>query len=316
LIRGSSTLEEAGEMIDIERKKVLIRDSYGGDALTPEPESYGKMVWRRFRKHKLAMVGLYILLFMYALAIFAPLLATQSYEAVDPPNKLKPPSMEHFMGTDHIGRDVFSRVIWGSRISLSVGFVAAAVAVALGVLIGSTAAYFGGRVDDMLMRFTEIIMAFPTFFLLLTIVSIVERSIFNIMLVIGLTSWPSLARMVRGQILSLREQEFTEAARALGATDARIIFRHILPNAMAPVIVSTTMRIGGAILSESSLSFLGLGVPEPYPSWGSILNAGRTYLLQAPWITTFPGIFIFLTVLAFNYVGDGLRDALDPRLKD
>ncbi len=303
-------------MIDIDRKKVLIRDSYGGDALTPEPESYGKMVWRRFRKHKLAMVGLYILLFMYALAIFAPLLATQSYEAVDPPNKLKPPSMEHFMGTDHIGRDVFSRVIWGSRISLSVGFVAAAVAVALGVLIGSTAAYFGGRVDDMLMRFTEIIMAFPTFFLLLTIVFIVERSIFNIMLVIGLTSWPSLARMVRGQILSLREQEFTEAARALGATDARIIFRHILPNAMAPVIVSTTMRIGGAILSESSLSFLGLGVPEPYPSWGSILNAGRTYLLQAPWITTFPGIFIFLTVLAFNYVGDGLRDALDPRLKD
>jgi peptide/nickel transport system permease protein len=157
---------------------------------------------------------------------------------------------------------------------------------------------------------------FPTFFLLLTIVSIVERSIFNIMLVIGFTSWPSLARMVRGQILSLREQEFTEAARALGASDARIIFRHILPNAMAPVIVSTTMRIGGAILSESSLSFLGLGVPEPYPSWGSILNAGRTYLLQAPWITTFPGIFIFLTVLAFNYVGDGLRDALDPRLKD
>ncbi|HHX27822.1 MAG TPA: ABC transporter permease [Firmicutes bacterium] len=284
--------------------------------MTPEPESYGKMVWRRFKKHKLAMAGLYILLFMYVLAIFAPLLATQSYETVDPPNKLKPSSREHLMGTDNIGRDVFSRVVWGSRISLSVGFVAAAVAVTVGVVIGSTAAYFGGRVDDILMRFTEIVMAFPTFFLLLTIVSIVERSIFNIMLVIGFTSWPSLARMVRGQILSLREQEFTEAARALGASDARIIFRHILPNAMAPVIVSTTMRIGGAILSESSLSFLGLGVPEPYPSWGSILNAGRTYLLQAPWITTFPGIFIFLTVLAFNYVGDGLRDALDPRLKD
>jgi len=303
-------------MIQMEQKKVLLRESFGGDALTPEPESYGKMVWRRFRKHKLAMAGLYILIFMYALAIFAPVIATQSYEAVDPPNKLKAPSREHLMGTDHIGRDVFSRVMWGSRISLSVGFVAAAVAVGLGVLIGSTAAYFGGRVDDILMRFTEIVMAFPTFFLLLTIVFIVERSIFNIMLVIGFTSWPSLARMVRGQILSLREQEFTEAARALGATDARIIFRHILPNAMAPVIVSTTMRIGGAILSESSLSFLGLGVPEPYPSWGSILNAGRTYLLQAPWITTFPGIFIFLTVLAFNYVGDGLRDALDPRLKD
>jgi peptide/nickel transport system permease protein len=293
-----------------------VRANSGGDAMMPEPESYGKMVWRRFKKHKLAMAGLYILVFMYTLAIFAPFLATQSYEVVDPPNKLLPPSREHLMGTDNIGRDVFSRVVWGSRISLAVGFVAAAVAVALGVLVGSTAAYFGGRVDDILMRFTEIVMAFPTFFLLLTIVSIVERSIFNIMLVIGFTSWPSLARMVRGQILSLREQEFTEAARALGATDVRIIFRHILPNAMAPVIVSTTIRIGGAILSESSLSFLGLGVPEPFPSWGSILSAGRTYLLQAPWITTFPGIFIFLTVLAFNYVGDGLRDALDPRLKD
>lgn len=303
-------------MLELEKKRILLRDSYGGDALTPEPESYGRMVWRRFKKHKLAMAGLYVLIFMYALAIFAPMIATQSYEAVDPPNKLKPPSREHLMGTDHVGRDVFSRVIWGSRISLSVGFVAAAVAVTLGVLVGATAAYFGGWVDDILMRFTEIVMAFPTFFLLLTIVSILERSIFNIMLVIGLTSWPSLARMVRGQILSLREQEFTEAARALGASDARIIFRHILPNAMAPVIVSATMRIGGAILSESSLSFLGLGVPEPFPSWGSILNAGRNYLLQAPWITTFPGTFIFLTVLAFNYVGDGLRDALDPRLKD
>lgn len=300
----------------MERLNERTRKNSGGDAMTPEGESYGKMVWRRFKKHKLAMAGLYILLFMYAVAIFAPLLATQSYETVDPPNKLKPPSREHLMGTDNIGRDVFSRVVWGSRISLSVGFVAAAVAVTLGVIVGSTAAYLGGRVDDILMRFTEVVMAFPTFFLLLTMVSIVERSIFNIMLVIGFTSWPSLARMVRGQILSLREQEFTEAARALGASDARIIFRHILPNAMAPVIVSTTMRIGGAILSESSLSFLGLGVPEPYPSWGSILNAGRTYLLQAPWITTFPGILIFLTVLAFNYVGDGLRDALDPRLKD
>lgn len=303
-------------MAALEDKRIPIRPHSGGDAMTPVPESYGKMVWRRFKKHKLAMAGLYILLFMYAVALLAPVLAAQSYEAVDPPNKLLPPSQKHWMGTDYIGRDVFSRVVWGSRISLAVGFVAAGVAVTVGVIVGAIAGYFGGWVDDLLMRFTEIVMAFPTFFLLLTIISIVERSIFNIMLVIGFTSWPSLARMVRGQILSLREQEFTEAARALGATDARIIFRHILPNALAPVIVSATMRIGAAILSESSLSFLGLGVPEPFPSWGSILNAGRTYLLQAPWITTFPGIFIFLTVLAFNYVGDGLRDALDPRLKD
>lgn len=290
--------------------------NFGGEALTLKPESYVRMVWRRFKRHKLAMAGLYFLLAMYLVAILAPYIATQDYRAVDPPNRLKPPSREHWMGTDHIGRDIFSRVVWGSRVSLSVGFVAAGVAVTVGTVIGAVAGYFGGWVDDVLMRFTEIVMSFPTFFLLLTIISIVERSIFNIMLVIGFTSWPGLARIVRGQFLSLREQEFVMAARALGASDARIIFRHILPNAMAPIIVSATLRIGSAILSESSLSFLGLGVPEPFPSWGSILNTGRTYLRYAPWITTFPGIFIFLTVLAFNYVGDGLRDALDPRLKD
>lgn len=291
-------------------------DNFGGDTLTLKPERYSSMVWRRFKRHKLAMVGLYFLIVMYAVAIFAPYIAPQSYRTTNPPNRLKGLSRDHLMGTDHLGRDIFSRVIWGSRISLSVGFVAAGVAVLLGTVIGAVAGYFGGRIDDILMRFTEIVMSFPTFFLLITIISIVERSIFNIMLVIGFTSWPGLARMVRGQFLSLREQEFVTAARALGASNSRIIFRHILPNAMAPIIVSATLRIGGAILSESGLSFLGLGVPEPFPSWGSILNTGRTNLRQAPWITTFPGIFIFLTVLAFNYVGDGLRDALDPRLKD
>lgn len=288
----------------------------GGEAMFPKPEAYAHMVWRRFRKHKVAMLGLYVLLTLYLMAIFAPFLATYPYDRVDPPNRLAPPSAAHWLGTDDIGRDIYSRLVWGSRISLSVGFVAASVSALLGTLIGAVAGYYGGWVDMVLMRFTEIVMSFPTFFLLLTIVSILNRSIFNIMLVIGLTSWPGLARMVRGQILSLREQEFTEAARALGASDSRIIFRHILPNAMAPIIVSATLRIGGAILSESGLSFLGLGVPEPYPSWGSILNAGRVYLTKAPWITTLAGIFIFITVLAFNYVGDGLRDALDPRLKD
>lgn len=291
-------------------------DTYGGEALTLEPESYANMVWRRFKRHKLAMAGLYFLIFMYLVAIFAPVIATQAYREVDPPNRLKGISKEHWMGTDHLGRDIFSRVIWGSRISLSVGFVAAGVAVLLGTVVGAIAGYFGGTIDNILMRFTEMVMSFPTFFLLITIIFIVERSIFNIMLVIGITSWPGLARMVRAEFLSLREQEFVLAAKALGASNSRIIFRHILPNAMAPIIVSATLRIGGAILSESGLSFLGLGVPEPFPSWGSILNTGRTYLRQAPWITLFPGIFIFLTVLAFNYVGDGLRDALDPRLKD
>jgi peptide/nickel transport system permease protein len=291
-------------------------DNFGGDTLTLEPETYSRMVWRRFKRHKLAMVGLYFLIIMYAIAILAPHIVPQSYRTTDLPNRLKGMSKDHLMGTDHLGRDILSRVIWGSRISLSVGFVAAGVAVLLGTVIGAVAGYFGGRIDDILMRFTEIVMSFPTFFLLITIVSVVERSIFNIMLVIGFTSWPGLARMVRGQFLSLREQEFVTAARALGASNSRIIFKHILPNAMAPIIVSATLRIGGAILSESGLSFLGLGVPEPFPSWGSILNNGRTDLRRAPWITTFQGIFIFLTVLAFNYVGDGLRDALDPRLKD
>lgn len=287
-----------------------------GEAMFPKPESYLQMVWRRFKKHKLAMVGLYILIALYLVAIFAPLLATYPYAQVDPPNRLQPPSATHWLGTDNIGRDIYSRMVWGARISLAVGFVAAGISVLLGTVIGAVSGYAGGWVDNVLMRFTEIVMAFPTFFLLLTVVAILDRSIFNIMLVIGLTSWPGLARMVRGQVLSLKEQEFTEAARALGANDNRIIFRHILPNTMAPIIVSATLRIGGAILSESSLSFLGLGVPEPYPSWGSILNAGQPYLLRAPWITTVAGLMIFLTVLAFNYVGDGLRDALDPKLKD
>jgi peptide/nickel transport system permease protein len=286
------------------------------DGAQPHAETYPQMVWRRFKKHKLAMVGLCLLVVLYTIAIFAPIIATQPYDRVDPPNRLQAPSAEHWLGTDDIGRDVWSRLVWGARISLAVGFVAAGVSVFIGTTVGALAGYYGGWVDAVLMRLTEIVMAFPTFFLLLTIVSVISRSIFNIMIVIGLTSWPSLARMVRGQILSLREQEFTEAARALGASDSRIILRHILPNAMAPVIDAATLRIGGAILSESGLSFLGLGVPEPYPSWGSVLNAGRSYLRMAPWITTLAGIFIFLTVLAFNYVGDGLRDALDPRLKD
>lgn len=275
-------------------------------------ETYGSMVWRRFKRHKLAMVSLVILFLLYGMAIFAPMIAPYHYDDMDFGAVLKPPSQEHLFGTDRIGGDVFSRVVWGSRISLSVGFVAAGVAIAVGTVIGATAGYFGGIVDDVLMRFTEIVSAFPVMFLLLTIIAIVPRSIWNIMLVIGFTSWPGLARMVRGQFLSLREQDYVESARAIGAKDSRIVFVHILLNTMAPIIVSTTLRIGGAILTESGLSFLGLGIISP-PSWGTILNAGRPLLRQAPWITTFPGFFIFITVLAFNFVGDGLRDALDPR---
>lgn len=277
--------------------------------------TYLQMVWRRFKRHRLAVASLVVLCLLYLMAVFAPFLATHDYQAVAPEKKNQAPSSEHWFGTDDVGRDIYSRILHGARISLSVGFVAAGFAVLVGTIVGSVAGYFGGVVDDVLMRVTEIFMAFPTFFLLITVVSLLPRSIFNIMIVIGLTSWPGLARMVRAEFLSLREQDFSEAARAIGASNRRIIFRHILPNAMAPIIVSTTLRIGGAILTESGLSFLGLGVTEPFPSWGNILNRGRNFIRYAPWITIAPGFFIFITVLCFNFIGDGLRDALDPRLK-
>ncbi len=281
-----------------------------------ETETWAMMVWKRFKRHRLATAGLFILVLLYLMAVLAPYIATHEFAAVEPTNRFAPPSLDNYFGTDRLGRDVFTRVMWGSRVSLTVGLVAAGVSVVLGTVIGAVSGYCGGWVDNILQRLTEIVMCFPTMFLLLTIIAIVDRSIFNIMLVIGITSWPGLARLVRSEVLSLKKQDFTEAARAMGASDFRIIFRHILPNAAAPIIVNTTLRVAGAILAESSLSFLGLGVQEPFPSWGSILNAGRSHLRSAPWITLFPGLLIFITVLAFNYVGDGFRDALDPKLKE
>jgi len=281
-------------------------------AAMPQEETYSRMVWRRFRRHKLAMISLFVLLLLYGMAIFAPLVAPHHYDHMDFTKSLQPPSLTSWFGTDRIGGDIFSRVVWGSRISLSVGFVAAGIALVIGTIIGAVAGYFGGIVDDMLMRFTEVVASFPTMFLLLTVIAVLPRSTMNIMIVIGATAWPGLARMVRGQFLSLREMDYVEAARAIGATDSSIVFTHILLNTMAPIIVNASLRIGGAILVESGLSFLGLGVISP-PSWGTILNGGRPLLRSAPWISTIPGLFIFVTVLAFNYVGDGLRDALDPR---
>ena len=262
----------------------------------------------------MAMAGLIFLLLIYMVAIFAPFIATHDYMEIDPTHTLKPPSLQHLAGTDRVGRDIFSRLVYGSRISLSVGFVAAGVAITIGTVVGAIAGYFGGILDDILMRITEVIMAMPVLFLLVTIAAVFPRSIYNVMLIIGLTSWPGVARLVRGQFLSLREMDYVEAARSIGVKNSRIVFAHILPNTMAPIIVSATLRVGGAILTESSLSFLGLGITNP-PSWGTILEAGRNYIRQAPWICLLPGLLIFLTVLAFNFVGDGLRDALDPKLK-
>lgn len=283
--------------------------------LAPQEPAW-KMIWRRFKRSKIAVFGLVVLVILYLVAIFAPWIATQPMDFLDYTQKNLPPSWAHPFGTDQYGRDVFSRIVWGSRISLMVGFVAAGVAVALGTLVGGIAGYYGGTwIDIALMRVAEAIESIPFFFLLIAVVSIVGRSLFMIMFVIGATSWPSLAQLVRGLVLSIRERDFVQASLALGATDRRVMWKHVLPNTFAIIIVSATLRIGYAILAEAGLSYLGFGPPPPTPTWGLDISSGREVLRQAWWVATFPGLFITLTVLAFNFVGDGLRDAIDPKMK-
>ena len=228
--------------------------------------------------------------------------------------RLAPPSSAHPLGTDSYGRDVLSRMLHGGRISLSVGLVAVGIAVAIGVVLGALAGYFGGWVDQVIMRGVDIVLCIPTLFLILMLVVFLGPSLLNIMVIIGLTSWTELARLVRAEFLTLKSRDYVLAARALGAGDGRIMFRHILPNAMAPIFVSATFGVAGAILLESGLSFLGLGVQPPVPSWGNILTAGKNFITYAWWLTLFPGLAIFVTVLGYNLLGDGLRDLLDPRL--
>lgn len=279
-------------------------------------ETQLQAITRRFMRNKAAVVSLGILLLLYLIALLAPVLAKENLEFLDVTRRNLSPSWTHPMGTDHLGRDVLTRMIWGSQVSLSVGFIAMGMSVTIGTIVGAIAGFYGGTwIDILLMRIAEAIDIIPVFFLLITIVAVVRPSIMNVMLIIGVTSWPGMARIVRGQFLSLRQRDYTEASRALGASDMRLIFRHILPNAVAPIIVSATLRIGGAILTESALSFLGLGTPPPDTSWGQMLAFGRQYLRQAPWVAVWPGVAILVTVLAYNFVGDGLRDALDPKMK-
>jgi peptide/nickel transport system permease protein len=271
-------------------------------------------IWRMFRRNRLAMVGLAAVLMICLIAVLSPSLAPYDYAQQDMRSTVKPPSSEHWLGTDQWGRDILSRVLVGSRVSLSVGVVAVFILITIGVAVGSIAGY-NRHVDGPLMRFVDIMMSIPGFFLLLTIVALFGPSLLNTMLVIGLTSWMGTARLVRGQFLSLREKEFVEAARCIGVPAWRIISRHLLPNTMAVIIVQATLFMSQAILIESSLSYLGLGAQPPTPSWGGMLNQGRDYMRQAPWGTLFPGLAIFVTVMAFNLLGDGLRDALDPYLR-
>jgi peptide/nickel transport system permease protein len=275
---------------------------------------FSGVVWQRLKNNRIAMAGIAVVVFLFVLSLLAPWLTPYDPEAIDAWNVLMPPSPDHLFGTDELGRDVLTRVLYGARISLKVGFVAVGIAIMIGTAAGLLAGYYGGWLDALLMRFVDIMLCFPTFFLILAVIAMLEPSIWTIMAIIGLTGWMGVARLVRAEVLSLREREFVMAARALGASDLRIIVRHILPNALSPVLVSATLGVAGAILTESALSFLGIGVQPPIPSWGNILTSGKDYIEFAWWLSLFPGLAILVTVLSYNLVGEGIRDALDPRL--
>jgi peptide/nickel transport system permease protein len=268
---------------------------------------------RRIANHNLAFVGLIILIPMFLCAVLAPIISPHDPVEPDLKNILVGPTWSHPFGTDTLGRDVFSRVIYGSRISLLVGFVSVGIATLIGIMIGSFSGYTGGIVDELIMRFVDLMMCFPTFFLILAVIAVLEPSIWNIMIVIGLTNWMGIARLVRAEILSIKNKEYVLAAKAMGFPKRRIIFRHVLPNALSPVYVVATLGIGGAILTESALSFLGIGVQPPTPSWGNILTQAKDNIEVAWWLSLYPGLAIFLTVMGYNLLGEGLRDIFDPR---
>lgn len=253
-------------------------------------------------------IGLVIIGFFAVVALAAPVISPHDPSAIDRNNLLSPPSGAHPMGTDSLGRDLAARMMYGARISLSVGLIAVGISMSVGVLFGSAAGFYGGIFDAVIMRFVDIMLCFPSFFLILSVTAILEPSIFNIMVIIGLTSWMGAARLVRAEILSLKEREFIQAEHALGASHARIIFRHLVPNAAGPLLVNATLGIAGAILLESGLSFLGLGVQPPAPSWGNILIEAKSTLGAAWWITVFPGMAILATILGFNLIAEGLKE--------
>jgi peptide/nickel transport system permease protein len=329
---------------------------------------YSRIVWRRLKRDKLAMISMYIIVILFVISYLAPVIANnkplwmkwngrnyfpaavelfplsqiikyRSLQSIDfselrndsavrrvmPPvpyspfetnltEKLSQPNRRHWMGTDDLGRDVCSRMIHGAGVSLKVGFVAVGIALLIGLLFGSLAGYYGGVVDIVISRFTEVVMCFPFFFLILSVIAFLPPNIFNIMIVIGITRWTSIARYARGEFLKIKKQDYTQAARALGVTDRKIIFRHILPNSIAPVLVTATFGIANAILIEAALSFLGMGIQPPYASWGGILALAREFIDVAWWLAAFPGLAIFVTVTAYNLTGEGFRDATDPRI--
>jgi peptide/nickel transport system permease protein len=264
-------------------------------------------------KNKMMLFGAIVVCMLTIIVLLAPIISPYDPAGIDIEKSLLAPSRAHIFGTDYLGRDMFSRIIYGGRISLSIGFIAVGIALIIGVTVGSIAGYYGGVTDSMLMRIVDIMLCFPSFFLILAVVAMLEPGILNIMIIIGITGWMGVARLIRAEILSLKEREFILASRALGASDFRIITRHLIPNAIAPVLVSAVLGVAGAVLLESSLSFLGLGVQPPTPSWGNILMDGKASLGVCWWPMFFPGVFILITVLGYNLLGEGLREYFDPK---
>ena len=278
------------------------------ERVRPQP-----LVWRRLKRHRLA-IGSIVALTIVALAcLLAPVVAPYAFDQIDLASIRQPPAAGHWFGTDDLGRDLFTRILYGGRVSLSIGLIAALVATFVGALVGALAGYFGGRTDNVLMRLTDTAYSIPSLPLLIVLGSYARSAAVAIALIIGLLSWMTTARVVRGTILSIREAPWVEAARAIGAGHVRIMFRHILPNVAGPIIVGATLAVGNAIILESSLSFLGLGVQPPTPTWGNMLMDAQATMATRPWLTIFPGIAILITVLAINFIGDGLQDALDPK---
>jgi peptide/nickel transport system permease protein len=284
------------------------------DALARLPRRRRFQTAQRYARNRLAVAGLIVIVILYTVAIFAPLIQRYDENALTPGLRTKPPSAEHWLGTDRNTRDVWARVIVGGRVSLAVGFAAVAIVLTIGISLGALAGFFGGIMDQLVMRMTDILLAIPLILLLITAASLFRPGLQTTILVIGFTAWPGTARLVRGQFLMLKNQEFVTAARAIGAGPVRLIIRHLFPNTLAVIIVQATIWLSFAILLEANLSYFGLGVQIPTPSWGNMLQDGQRDLQSgAWWLTVFPGLAIFLTVLSFNLMGDGLRDALDPR---
>lgn len=273
------------------------------------------IIFSHINKNILLFFGASIVLFFIIVAIFAPFIATYDPAVTDMQAIFLPPNATHYFGTDDIGRDVFSRVVYGTRISLFVGFIAVGISLIIGIILGLASGYYGGGVDSIIMRFTDIMLSFPTFFLILAVIAFLKPSLVNVMVVIGLTGWMGVARLVRAEVMSVKNREYITAAKLQGLSHKKIMFKHILPNVLSPIFVTATLSIAGAILLESSLSFLGLGVQPPTPSWGNILTDGQNNIINAWWLSFFPGLAIVFTALGYNLLGEGLRDLLDPKNK-